>query len=108
MATLTQDGIAHARFNKPFTKLTFDQQASVGATMRAQLQGVDLTKQTVVFPSPLADAIGTLQKDLTGTLETVDRDAGWAPALSLQGQDAANTADFLIFSRSPRWHAVLD
>lgn len=98
MATLTQDRIAHARFNKPFTKLTLDQQASVGATMRAQLQGVDLTKQTVVFPSPLADAIGTLQKDLAGTLETVDRNAGWAPALSLQGQDAANTADFLIFS----------
>ena len=98
MATLTQDRIAQTRFGKTFATLTFDQQASVSAVMRSQLQSVDLSKQTVVFPPPLASAIGTLQKDLAGTLGTVDRDAGWTPAYSLKGQDAANTADFLIFS----------
>jgi nitric oxide reductase subunit B len=98
MATLTQDRIAQTRFGKTFAMLTFDQQASVGATMRTQLQSVDLSKETVVFPAPLASAIGMLQKDLAGTLGTVDRDAGWTPAYSLKGQDAADTADFLIFS----------
>jgi len=98
MATLTQDRIAQTRFGKAFATLTFDQQASVGAVMRSQLQSVDLSKQTVVFPAPLAGAIGALQKDIAATLGTVDRDAGWTPAYSLKGQDAADTADFLIFS----------
>ncbi len=98
MAMLTQDGLAQARFGRPFANLMPDQQASVGATMRAQLQSVDLTKRTVVLPDALAASIGKLQKELVHTLGAVDRDAGWTPAYSLKGQDEANTADFLIFS----------
>jgi len=98
MATVTQDGIAQRRFGRAFAKLTPDQQASVGAAMRTQLQSVDLTKPKVVLPDELAASIGTLQKDLTGTLGVADRDAGWTAAYSLKGRDAANTADFLIFS----------
>ena len=98
MATLTQDWIAQRRVGAAFVKLTPDQQASVGATMRAQLQSIDLTKQKVVFPDELAASIALLQKDLTGTFSVADRDAGWTAAYSLKGRDAANTADFLIFS----------
>src|SRR6185312_1150522 len=60
MATLTQEGIAQRRFGTGFVKLTPDQQASVGAAMRIQLQSVDLTKQKVVLPNELANSIGSL------------------------------------------------
>src|SRR6185312_9127518 len=65
LGTLTQDNIAKARFGKPFASLTSDEQASAGATMREDLQRVDLTKPTVTVPAGMGDAIVKLQNDIS-------------------------------------------
>lgn len=98
MASLTQSGIAQARYGAAFSALTADQQAAVTSAMRAQLQKVDLTRTEVVVPDALAGAIVKLQRDLASGLTTVNRAAGWTPASSLSSQDALHTADFLIYS----------
>ncbi|MGN6515911.1 MAG: nitric-oxide reductase large subunit [Rhizomicrobium sp.] len=98
LGTLTQDNIAKARFGKPFAKLTSDEQASAGTTMREDLQRVDLTKPVVTVPVEMADAIGKLQGDISASLATNDPAAGWTPAYSLDKQQARHTADFLVYS----------
>jgi nitric oxide reductase subunit B len=98
LASLTQDRIAHTRFQAQFGDLTADQQASVSSGMRAELQHVDLTQAEVRVPEELAGAITEEKKQLASGLSTVDRDKGWTPALSLTAQDALHTADFLVYS----------
>jgi nitric oxide reductase subunit B len=98
LGTLTQDGVAQGRFGKPFAQLTPDEQASATATMRQQLQGIDLSRPVVTIPPELAAAIGKLRSNLSSILATADPDAGWTPAYSLSPQEATATADFLIFS----------
>ncbi len=98
MASLTENGIAQARYGAGFSTLAADQQAAVTSSMRMQLQQVDLTRRVVVAPDALAMAIVTLQKALASSLTTVNRAAGWTPASSLSSQDALHTADFLIYS----------
>ena len=97
LATLTQDGIAKARFGSTFKDLTADQQAAVTSAMRVQLQQINLTAAEVRIPAELSAAITQLQKDIAASLTTVDRNKGWTAALSLTGQDALHTADFLIY-----------
>ena len=98
LGTLTQDNIAKARFGKPFASLTSDEQASAGATMREDLQRVDLTKPTVTVPAGMGDAIVKLQNDISISLAKNDPASGWTPAYSLDKQQARHTADFLIYS----------
>ena len=98
LATLTEDRLADARFGTAFKDLTADQQASVTAAMRVQLQHVDLTATDARLPDELARAVAALQKEIPRSLTTVDRDRGWTPAYSLSEQDALHTADFLIYS----------
>ncbi|MGH9643819.1 MAG: cbb3-type cytochrome c oxidase subunit I, partial [Terriglobales bacterium] len=98
LAVLTQDRIARTRFQAAFTSLTADQQASVSSGMRAQLQHVDLTQTEARIPGELAGAITEEKEQIAFSLNTVDRDKGWTPALSLTPEDALHTADFLIYS----------
>jgi nitric oxide reductase subunit B len=72
--------------------------AAITATMQKQLQGVDLTRPTVVVPDALANAIRTAQAELTTKLNTEDLSAGWVPARSLDPQLREQTADFIIYS----------
>jgi nitric oxide reductase subunit B len=94
----TQSNVALAAFGKAFVALPADQQASAATTMRSALQGVDLTKQDVVLPGPLADAVITVRDELAMSLNTADPAKGWTPAYSLTPQLARQTADFLVFS----------
>jgi nitric oxide reductase subunit B len=98
LASLTQNGIAQARYGTAFSTLAADQQAAVTSSMRMQLQQVDLTRRQVIAPDALAMAIVTLQKALASSLTTANRATGWTPASSLSSQDARHTADFLIYS----------
>ncbi len=98
LGTLTQDGVARARFGHRFAALSPDQQASATATMRQELQGIDLTQATVKVPPATAGAIAELQKELSVTLVTPAPELGWTPAYSLHGSEALDTADFLIYS----------
>jgi nitric oxide reductase subunit B len=66
--------------------------------MQKQLQGIDLTQPTVVLPDAAAQAVRTLQAELTTKLNTVNLSAGWVPAKSLDPVLRQQTADFIIYS----------
>lgn len=98
LGTLTRDAVAQERFGKPFDQLSAADQASATATMREQLQGVDLTQKTVAVPDALASAIQSLQNEYRVSLKTANPSSGWTPAYSLTDEQAVQTADFLIYS----------
>ena len=50
LATLTETNIANAKYGKALSDLMAEDQASVKATMQAELQGIDLTKQVATIP----------------------------------------------------------
>ncbi len=98
LAELTRDNVARARYGRAFAALGAEDQASASATMRAQLQQVDLTRGQVVITDALAAAISVTQTQIAKRLEPVDPATGWTPAYSLDQREAAATADFLIYS----------
>jgi len=98
LGSLTKEQLALERFAKPLGQLSDDDRASVVSAMQSQLQKVDLTKHTVVVPDALASAMRTLKREIAHALATVNPAEGWTPAYSLNGQDASNTAEFLVYS----------
>jgi nitric oxide reductase subunit B len=83
---------------RPYRRLMPDRQAAVRNTMREQLQRIDLTRQTVSVSDALATAIVTLRGDIAKELAASDLETGWTPAHSLSSDEAAHTAEFLIYS----------
>ena len=98
LATATRDNIAETVDGKPFLALAPDQQAAVTTSMRHDLQGIDLTKQQIVLPQPVAAAIVSVRDAIATRLRTADPATGWTPAYSLDPQLAQKTSDFLIYS----------
>jgi nitric oxide reductase subunit B len=98
LAKLTEENLAHARFRAGFDGLPADEQSAVRDKMRAQLQGIDLTRGIVVIPDALAAAITALRSEIAKRLHAVDRATGWTPAYSLDDTEVLETADFLIYS----------
>jgi len=98
LATLTEDNLATAKFGKPLSELSAEDQASVKVAMQAELQGVDLSKQVTTIPDALAAAMTTLRAEIAQSLLRHDFAKGWTQAYSLDAQRATETADFLIYS----------
>ncbi len=98
LAVLTEDNLATAKFGKPLSDLSAEDQASVKVAMQAELQGVDLSKQVTTIPDALAAAMTTLRSEIAQSLLRHDFAKGWTQAYSLDAQSAAETADFLIYS----------
>ena len=96
LAGLVEDNLAQTSFGKPYRELAADQQAATRDAMRAQLQRVDLTQREVAIPEATSKAIATLQGDIAKILSAEDLETGWTPAYSLNADDTAHTADFLI------------
>jgi nitric oxide reductase subunit B len=98
LATLTEDNIAQTQYGKPFGALAAEHQASARAAMQAELQRVDLSRQSAAVPPALADAITTLQGRVADELLHHDFAKGWTKAYALDEESARQTADFLIYS----------
>jgi nitric oxide reductase subunit B len=98
VAQLTEANIARARYGRPLADLSSEQQAAVRTEMQSMLQGVDLTRKTVVLPDPLANAIVTRRGQLSDWLLHHDYAQGWTQAYSLDAASARQTGDFLIYS----------
>ena len=98
LATLTENGLAQAQFGKAFDGLPAQQQAAIRDSMREQLQHVDLTQRQAAIPDALAAAVASLRTEIAKSLGTTDVVLGWTPAYSLDRQQSAETADFLIYS----------
>jgi nitric oxide reductase subunit B len=89
--------LTEANINK-VPALTIDRQTTVRSIMKAQLQGVDLTKREAVIPNALAASMKTLQGEITEKLQHDDFAKGWTQAYSLDEESARQTADFLIYT----------
>ncbi len=98
LATATQNSAAVTRYGKPFSSSSPENQAASAAAMRAQLQGIDLSKPEVIVPDALAAAIGAVRSETAKALSQVNAVEGWTPAYSLNAQAALETADFIIYS----------
>jgi nitric oxide reductase subunit B len=98
LAELTQDNIAQQKYGSAFASLDAMEKSAVGAAMRADLQGLDLTAETAAVSAPLASAIKTVQAEIADGLLRHDFVKGWTQAYSLDSQSALKTADFLIYS----------
>jgi nitric oxide reductase subunit B len=98
LATATQNNIALARYGRPFSSSAAEEQAAAAAAMRAELQGINLTKPEVVVPDGLAAAINAGRGETANALSQVNSAEGWTPAYSLNAQAAQQTADFIIYS----------
>jgi nitric oxide reductase subunit B len=98
LAQLTEENIAKATTGRALAALTAAEHASVEAAMRAELQGVDLSKDMVSLPAALAATIPALRAEIAQSLLRHDFAKGWTQAYSLDQETAARTADFLIYS----------
>jgi nitric oxide reductase subunit B len=97
LATVTRENIAQAN-GRPFANLAVDQQAAVTATMRHDLQSIDLTRREVVLSQPVGAALVHVRNDIAKELGVSDSSTGWTRAYSLDEPLARQTADFLVFS----------
>jgi nitric oxide reductase subunit B len=98
LAALTENEIAQNQFGNIFDALAPGEQATVRDAMQRDLQGVDLTKTTVVLPDALAAALKMLRTEMADNLGKVDLTTGWTPAFSLNETERLQTADFIIYS----------
>jgi nitric oxide reductase subunit B len=94
LADLTQDNLARTAAGAG----PDERRAAARSGMQAQLQGIDLTAETVTVMPALAAAIVTLREEIAGSLLRHDFARGWTRAYSLDPQSARQTADFLIYS----------
>jgi nitric oxide reductase subunit B len=98
LGTQTREAVAMQRYGRPFAGLTPDEQEGATREMRAELQGLDLTRSNLVAPEAVAQALRQSQRTLAATFQTADLAKGWTPARSLDSQAAARTADFVLYS----------
>lgn len=94
----TENNIAMLRFGAPYSTLSEDDQSSTNRAMQKMLQGIDLTKSTLILPNPLADAVKTTQQGIVESLLSNNPAEGYSQAHALNSETALQTADFLIYS----------
>jgi nitric oxide reductase subunit B len=98
LAKEVQNNLALARYSKPFAAIEADQQSGITRTMRAQLQGIDLSQKQVALPDAVAQAINTLRTRIGTSLLTDNFAKGYTRARALNPVSAQQTASFLLYS----------
>jgi nitric oxide reductase subunit B len=98
LAKEVQNDLALSRYGKSFDAITADQQEGVTRAMRAQLQGIDLSRQQVVLPEEVARAIEALRHRISAALLGDNFAHGYTGARALDAPSAAQTANFLLYS----------
>ncbi|HEX5455214.1 MAG TPA: cbb3-type cytochrome c oxidase subunit I [Stellaceae bacterium] len=98
LGELTRDNIARARFGKSFAALGAEDKAAATATMRRDLQAIDLTSSEVRLPAAVAAAIVTAKSEIARQLQHHDFIKGWTQAYALDAESAVQTAEFILYS----------
>jgi nitric oxide reductase subunit B len=98
LAKEVRDNLAQARYGQRFDALDADRQSGITQTMRAELQGIDLSQSHVVLPDAVAGAIDTLRTRIGESLRRDDFTKGYTGARSLNPESARQTAGFLLYS----------
>ncbi len=94
----TAQNLALAKFRKPLEQLGVGEQYEIRLAMQNMLRGVHLWEEIVTLPPALADAISALRPEIVQALLNTDAKTGYTRAYSLSAEQAAETADFLIYS----------
>lgn len=90
--------MANQRYGKAFAALDKDQRTGITDAMRSALQGIDLTRDSVVLPDTVAKALTSLRDRLAPSLRDNDFAKGYTGAASLTGETARQAADFILYS----------
>ncbi len=98
LANETRNNLALSRYGATFKALDADRQSGITRTMRQDLQGIDLTRSTVVLPDAVARAVVTLRGRIGTALRRDDFGKGYTGARSLNEAQAQQTASFLLYS----------
>lgn len=98
LAHRTTDDIAESRFGKTYAKLSVGPRAAVKATMRSDLQGIELRNRSVTLPAPVARAIGKVRSSLATDIRTNNFTKGYRAATNISSEQAKQAADFIIYS----------
>jgi len=94
----TEENIALQRFGQTFSLLSEGNQYETKMEMQRILQGLDLRKNELVLPTPLADAVKTTRQEIAAWLLSNDPEKGWSKAVALTPESSLQTADFLLYS----------
>jgi len=98
LAHATERAIARARYNTDFAALSPERKHAVKSSMQGMLHGIDLSKSKVVLPPEVASALTELQGTTAKKLLSNNSEEGYTKAYSLNQDEAASTADFLLYS----------
>ncbi|MDE2086977.1 MAG: hypothetical protein KGI63_07075, partial [Xanthomonadaceae bacterium] len=98
LAKGVRNELAQARYGQPFDALDAGQQSDLTAAMRAELQGIDLSRPQVMLPDAVAKAIVTLRERIATSLRRDDFSKGYTGARALDPERARQTAGFLLYS----------
>ncbi|MDE2317494.1 MAG: hypothetical protein KGK06_13890, partial [Xanthomonadaceae bacterium] len=98
LAKGVRNELAQARYGQPFDALDAGQQSGLTAAMRAELQGIDLSRPQVMLPDAVAKAIVTLRERIATSLRRDDFSKGYTGARALDPERARQTAGFLLYS----------
>ncbi len=98
LAQETRNNLALAQYGISFKALDADRQSGITRTMRKDLQGIDLSRGTVVLPDAVARAIVTLRGAIGTSLRRDDFSKGYTGARALDATQAQQTASFLLYS----------
>ncbi len=93
-----EENLAQSRHGMAFAALDDEQQLGIRHAMQQELQGIDLSKQQVVLPDAVAQALDTLHGQIAAWLLEDDFAKGYTRAYSLDPASAGQTADFLLYS----------
>jgi len=93
-----RDNLAQEQYGKSFAALDTDKKLGINHHMQSDLKGIDLSKQVVVLPQAVADALTSLRSKIAASLLTDNFAKGYTRARALNPQSAAKTADFLLYS----------
>lgn len=93
-----QNNLSRAQYGKPFAELSADQQSGITRNMQNDLQGIDLSKPSVLLPDAVAQAIITLRVQISKSLLTDNFAKGYIHARALDPASAEQTASFLLYS----------
>lgn len=98
LGNTVRDKLALAKYGKPYADLDAALQPAATQAMQTELQGIDLSRSTVVLPDAVAQALVTLRAQIAQSLLKDDFERGYTRAYSLDATSAAQTADFLLYS----------
>ncbi len=89
--------IANQKYHSPLSSLTEHEKNAIQDEAKKLLKGIQLTPHTVTIPEVVSHSVKLLENKISHELLTDRFEKGWGKAASLNQQEAAQTADFILY-----------